>query len=158
MSVVQRLTMAAGAAIFALSLAWPCFATDTNKQPAKTEPSKTQPQNSQPTNRSLQQLTTIKAQDPAGPSRTNTFKPNQEMKTAASKGWDTKATEKGWFKLPSSKRADPKVVAQQENQKLKDEQAQTARRFPAIGKAPSAPTTQQFSGSSKSFFSRLFGK
>ena len=73
-------------------------------------------------------------------------------------GWDTKATDKGSVKLPPAKRTDARTVAQEENKKLKQEQAQTAKRYPAIGKAPPSPVPQKPASGSRSVFGRLFGK
>jgi hypothetical protein len=168
-NILQRLTVAAtAAAAFALASASPCSATEPAKQPAKTEPAKTPPQKTQPAavapvatppaGHALQQLTTIHAQDPAGPAKTNTFRPNQEMRSSASAGWDSKATDKGVVKLPASKPVDPKVLAAQENKKLKDEQLKTAQRYPATGKAPPAPKSVQTDSAPGGFFSRLLGK
>ena len=156
MNAVLRLTVAAMACVVFLGAARPACATDLQKQPAKTAATKTQA--SAP---ALGQAVTIKAQNPAGPS--SSTRPNEQTKAAASAGWDTKATDKGTVKA-SDKRTDQATLIRQGNEQHKQEQLRLAQRYPATGKAPPSPPseqpakTQQPASGARGFFNRIFGK
>ena len=160
MSMFRRLTVAA---VFFLYAASPSCATDPQKQPAKTQPAKTQavpirPAPIQPST-ALRQAQTIKAQDPAGPGNTNSFRPNENMKGVASAGWDSKASDKGAVKIGNSNKVDLKALNKQHDQ----EALGIAQRYPAIGKAPpplptTTPTPQKPASGPRAFFNKVLGK
>jgi cytoskeletal protein RodZ len=157
MNVLQRL-MGAGVAIAFFLSSTGRVAADPAKD-VKTPPAKVQPKSQpapQPSSRAFQQAAAIGGQKPAGAGNVNSMRPNQQTKNAAASGWDTPARSKGTVQAPPSKRADPKVISQQENAKLKKEQQDLAKKYPATGKAPPAPAKQN-AQPTRSVLSRLFG-
>jgi hypothetical protein len=162
MSQFRRLTVASVAGIFFLCAASPSYAIDPPKQPAKTQPAKTEaapirPAPIQPVT-ALRQAQAIKAQDPAGPGNTNSFKPNERMKTGASAGWDSKASDTGAVRIGNSNKVDLKALNKQHDA----EALGIAHRYPAIGKAPPVPTSspapEKPASGPRNFFNKLFGK
>jgi hypothetical protein len=154
-STLERLAAVGLVAVLFVGLACPCGAADPKKEPAKSQPQKTQPA-AKPSGGSAQQAATINAQRPTNTG--NSTKPNEQMKSTASMGWDTKATDKGVVKMPATKPADPKVLAQKGNEQIKQGEHERSKNYPALGKPVPSPTIQKPAKSeSVSFFSRLFG-
>ena len=177
MSRLQRLTVAAAAAFFFVCTASPSWATDPPKQPAqKTQPAQSQPQKTQPAqsqppksptaiirpapiqpSTALRQLQTINAQNPAGPSNTNSFRPKERLKDGASAGWDKQATDKGSVKISNNNKVDIGAL----NKQNQEEQRRVAQHYNAMNKPPPVPqssTPSQPASGVRGVFNKLFGK
>jgi hypothetical protein len=172
MSKLQRLTVAAAVALFFFCAASRSWATDPSKQPAQSQPQKRQPVQSQPPkspaaiirpapiqpSTALRQLQTISAQNPAGPSNTNSFRPNERIKDGASAGWDKQATDKGSVKISNNSKVDIGAL----NKQNQEEQRRIAQHYNAMNKPPPVPQSskppQQPASGVRGFFNKLFGK
>ena len=172
MSKLRRRTVAAVATFFFFCAASRSWATDPSKQPAQNQPQKTQPAQSQPPksptaiirpapiqpSTALRQLRTINAQNPAGPSNTNSFRPDVRIRDGASAGWDKQASDKGAVKIGNSNKVDIGAL----NKQNQEDQRRIAQHYNAMNKPPpvpqsSTPPPQPASGV-RGFFNRVFGK
>ena len=163
MNAIRRLAAATMVGVFFFAAANMGLAAEPAKKESTKSESKpastAKPASAASSTSAAKQAATINSQRPAGPS--SSTKPNEQMKAAAAKGWDTKATDKGVVKSTDT-RVDPQTLIKQGNAQKKQEDLRTAQRFPAVGKAPPPPEksakNDQPTNGPKAFFNKLFGK